>query len=74
MRACANYLCAQNMRCMSPSNCMSVMGMPMSAPQGWPCPKCGSVWSPTTPGCFTCNKPKQGHGFAPASTNGERGA
>lgn len=25
---------------------------------GWKCPECGSVWSPTTPGCFTCNKPK----------------
>lgn len=26
------------------------------AEQGWSCPKCGSVWAPTTPGCFTCNK------------------
>jgi len=24
-------------------------------PAGWACPKCGSVWAPTTPGCFTCN-------------------
>jgi len=29
------------------------------APQGWTCPKCGSVWAPTTPGCFTCNKDKK---------------
>lgn len=24
--------------------------------QGWQCPKCGSVWAPATPGCFTCNR------------------
>jgi hypothetical protein len=26
--------------------------------QGWECPKCGSVWSPFTPGCATCAKAK----------------
>ena len=25
-----------------------------SAPQGWVCPKCGRVYSPTTPMCFYC--------------------
>lgn len=23
-------------------------------PQGWECPKCGHVYSPSTPMCFTC--------------------
>ena len=26
----------------------------LSAPQGWVCPKCGRVYSPTTPMCFYC--------------------
>lgn len=26
----------------------------MFAPQGWICPKCGRVYSPTTPMCFYC--------------------
>lgn len=30
--------------------------------QGWECPKCGSVYSPTTPMCFKC-----GNSGAPAS-------
>ncbi len=23
--------------------------------QGWVCPKCGKVWSPTSDRCWTCN-------------------
>jgi uncharacterized OB-fold protein len=26
-----------------------------SSNKGWECPKCGSVWSPTTVGCTKCN-------------------
>lgn len=26
----------------------------MLAPQGWECPKCGSVYSPVTSKCYTC--------------------
>ena len=26
----------------------------MMAPQGWQCPCCNRVYSPTTPMCFTC--------------------
>lgn len=25
--------------------------------QGWVCPKCGHVYSPSTPECWTCNAP-----------------
>ena len=28
--------------------------MPMFAPQGWQCPICKRVYSPTMPMCFTC--------------------
>lgn len=28
---------------------------PTYAPQGWTCPKCGRVWSPSTDGCSPCN-------------------
>jgi uncharacterized OB-fold protein len=28
---------------------------PSTRAEGWTCPKCGSVWSPTSPGCFKCN-------------------
>ena len=27
---------------------------PMFAPQGWQCPVCHRVYSPTTPMCFSC--------------------
>ena len=26
---------------------------------GWVCPKCDSVWAPTTRGCEFCNQPKK---------------
>ena len=26
----------------------------LTAPQGWVCPKCGRVYSPTTPMCYYC--------------------
>lgn len=55
MRACANYLCAQNHRCMNPSQCFGGMS-PFASTSGWTCPKCGSVWAPATPGCSKCNK------------------
>lgn len=32
------------------------LGIKIPPLQGWICPKCDSVWSPTVPGCFTCNK------------------
>jgi hypothetical protein len=28
--------------------------------EGWICPKCGGVWSPTTAGCCNCNQIKVG--------------
>lgn len=28
----------------------------MLSPQGWECPKCGSVYSPVTSKCFSCTK------------------
>ena len=27
---------------------------PLFTPQGWQCPVCGRVYSPTTPMCFSC--------------------
>lgn len=33
--------------------------IPEGAAVGWVCPRCGSVWAPRTPSCFTCNKPKK---------------
>lgn len=29
----------------------------LMAQQGWQCPLCYRVYSPTTPMCFTCNQP-----------------
>lgn len=31
------------------------------APQGWVCPKCQAVFSPTTPMCLNCKPVKQGN-------------
>jgi uncharacterized OB-fold protein len=28
--------------------------MNLTIPQGWQCPVCNKVYSPTTPMCFTC--------------------
>lgn len=28
----------------------------ISIQQGWECPKCGRIYSPTTPECYHCNK------------------
>ena len=28
--------------------------IPIDAPRGWICPKCGRVYSPSTPCCLTC--------------------
>lgn len=30
----------------------------LSAPQGWECPKCGGVYAPYTPMCFSCGNAK----------------
>lgn len=54
--ACGNVLCAQKMRCMNPSTCAyPIPSLNATHMQGWICPKCGSVWGPTIPGCFKCN-------------------
>ena len=29
------------------------------APRGWVCPKCGRIYSPSTPMCFYCNNTNQ---------------
>lgn len=41
----------------------------MGAPQGWQCPICKRVYSPTTPCCFYCGG--GGHVDIVASTDGE---
>ena len=33
---------------------MTMYETPMFAPQGWQCPICHRVYSPTTPMCFSC--------------------
>ena len=33
---------------------MSYLSFPQFPQQGWECPKCGGVYSPTTPQCFRC--------------------
>ena len=58
---CADYRCAQAMRCVGTACKLSgipPLRGPLDAPrpqQGWACPKCGSVWAPFMPGCTTCN-------------------
>ena len=29
--------------------------LPLTAPQGWQCPICGRVYSPSSPMCWYCN-------------------
>lgn len=56
--ACGNVICAQNMRCMNPSICLTprIDQGNQFVSSGWVCPKCSSVWSPSISGCLTCNK------------------
>lgn len=40
----------------SAANAPEVPVWPSSdARQPWTCPKCGRVWAPYVPGCFSCN-------------------
>lgn len=42
---------------------MSDVNFYKPAPQGWECPKCNRVYSPSTPMCFSCgdnDKTEQG--------------
>ena len=33
---------------------MTLIDFENQIPKGWECPKCGRVYSPSTPMCFTC--------------------
>jgi hypothetical protein len=36
---------------------LTVFPWPVTAPQGWECPKCGRVYSPSFPMCTYCPAP-----------------
>ena len=38
---------------------------------GWTCPRCGSIWAPTTPGCFKCNAGSKQVADAASTTSGK---